>query len=48
MARLSYKGTGRRCQANIRNSQGVVTQCKESASKGSTYCLKHKHMRKGK
>ena len=41
--RLSYKGTGRQCKIKYLTSSGWI-QCKEDASKGSEYCLKHKHM----
>lgn len=48
MARLTYKGTGRRCEETPRNSQGIPSRCKEDASKGSKYCLRHKHLRNKK
>ena len=49
MAKLSYKGTGKRCKEKILSSDRSYThQCKEDASRGSEYCLRHKHMRKHK
>jgi hypothetical protein len=48
MARLTYKGTGRACEEKLRDSKGVPSRCKEDASRGSKYCLRHKHSRNKK
>lgn len=47
MAKLSYKGTGRRCKVEYVTPSGR-SRCKEDASRGSEYCLRHKHSRKKK
>ena len=47
MAKLSYKGTGRKCKAKTLSSdRSYYHPCKEDASRGSEYCLRHKHLRK--
>ena len=45
MAKLSYKGTGWQCKQVVRDANMTPRRCKESASRGSDYCLRHKHQR---
>jgi len=44
MAKLSYKGTGRDCIVKIYLPSGqFLGSCRNQASRGSDYCLRHKH-----